>query len=944
MKSLKIFIAIFFLLSNTAYAENVTVGKITYLQGRVDIAHGASDESERILYEEPVYLHDIIRTKSNSKAEITFNDKSVLRLAPSTRVAVDEYDLDKDDKRLKADIKLFRGKANAIVSKNGKSSSFNIITPSAKATAKGTNIYATYQADNSVFLVKEGNLAVYNPEFPEEVKKISKGDSVGVSLGEKPSESRPFMDAELMLYDKDTKPVFVTRPKLEGKGVVRMKCMVQDPRGEVKVFKGSDKKGHDAVFNEEITEGDRVETGASSSARIVLENGNNVAMQEKSEIYVQRLREDKKTGEFENLFESKYGKLKAVVEKLGKKSTFKVKTPTAVCGVRGTVMYLDINQGQTTAFYEGGSGDITNLVSGESEMVDSGKHSTSDSFGNITAPRETTTNDRMALEEKWEAGEVVGSYEKPQNEPGKPKHMMPGGMGKLPPPLETMVDKIEEERNDSTDNLDLLDEVPNDDPPPPPTNEDPSNFMGQFGIVTYNSAHDSYRFSAAPNSMIKGCFLLDPVLDSDMSWLNRTVSGEIVGSFENRGMKHIWRATNYQNHIGGGKMAGIISGNVNNNEVQGHVCGFYVDRKGYAGTFVSNEIFMGIAPEGAIHVPSATFDVNITRRSNLHEDLPFNSTALPLASDPAFLDLYNSDFVHYYGIRTADGFGSFNDEVGQIDILGVEEHTYCIIDNETWGLFTVDLRAGFSGVPGTVNSWKLAMAFPDADDTIPAISTIFGEAGTWSGGSVRAYMELFEIENLDGSNVRIAHGEGYYVGDYTMLSGTTGQMQGLGSGDWVDITDLVSITAAGLSGFNDINNLAAGTIINIAHVAELDAITGVTGAAQANFTQVAMNVHVYEGNSNLWMGYVSGNYSGIEPGTLDMTFNITNGNETLALTDVDFNADYTWTANVSNSSLLDNDNIDVLGGQMAGTYTETDASDNSGTFEGAGLGTWRNNG
>jgi len=142
---------------------------------------------------------------------------------------------------------------------------------------------------------------------------------------------------------------------------------------------------------------------------ITLENGNLLSLQSNSEILLKRIRHDPETGEYENSFESDRGKIKAIVERLGKNSTFRVKTPSAVCGVRGTVMYLDISQGWTQAWYEGGQGDMTNTFSGDMVVLDPGQNSTSSSNGDLSNPAFTTTQQRITLEEFWAKGSPSNS-------------------------------------------------------------------------------------------------------------------------------------------------------------------------------------------------------------------------------------------------------------------------------------------------------------------------------------------------------------------------------------------------------------------------------------------------------------------------------------------------------------------------------------------------------
>jgi len=111
-----ILVCLFLTLTSTlTYAA--IIGKITAVEGNVDIMKPGQERVVPGRLLEPVSEGDIVRTKSSGKAEITFDDESIIRLAPNSRLQITEY-LMEGSKRKSGVMNLFRGKIRAVVSKS----------------------------------------------------------------------------------------------------------------------------------------------------------------------------------------------------------------------------------------------------------------------------------------------------------------------------------------------------------------------------------------------------------------------------------------------------------------------------------------------------------------------------------------------------------------------------------------------------------------------------------------------------------------------------------------------------------------------------------------------------------------------------------------------------------------------------------------------------------
>jgi hypothetical protein len=65
-------------------------GRLTMVEGRVDLLKGGQLPSVAAKLEDTVSPGDVLRTKSLSKAQITFSDNTVMTISPETRLALEE--------------------------------------------------------------------------------------------------------------------------------------------------------------------------------------------------------------------------------------------------------------------------------------------------------------------------------------------------------------------------------------------------------------------------------------------------------------------------------------------------------------------------------------------------------------------------------------------------------------------------------------------------------------------------------------------------------------------------------------------------------------------------------------------------------------------------------------------------------------------------------------
>jgi hypothetical protein len=145
-------------------AQADVVGRLTQVEGRVDILRDGKLPAIQVKLNDGVQTGDILRTKSMSKAQVTFIDDSTLTISPESRVGIENYMFDSSKNKRNAVVQLFQGLAHATVSKIFKVAEpdFVIKTQTAIMGVRGTDFGVRIYPNSSDVLNFEGHLQVGN--------------------------------------------------------------------------------------------------------------------------------------------------------------------------------------------------------------------------------------------------------------------------------------------------------------------------------------------------------------------------------------------------------------------------------------------------------------------------------------------------------------------------------------------------------------------------------------------------------------------------------------------------------------------------------------------------------------------------------------------------------------------------------------------------------------
>ena len=194
-----------FIPANLAFAA--PIGKVTLVQGRVDVLKAGRNVAAPVSLGAAVDLGDIYRAKRNGRAEITFTNKNLMRIAPGTRIEITRYSVEGDKSSTVA--RLYRGRVQAIGADDfikraasfAEGNRFEVHTPNAVAGIRGTNMVVFFEKGATGALFVSGRGYMYNPQQPTQIVLIVAGTISFISApGATPTPPRKMTDAEMAMY------------------------------------------------------------------------------------------------------------------------------------------------------------------------------------------------------------------------------------------------------------------------------------------------------------------------------------------------------------------------------------------------------------------------------------------------------------------------------------------------------------------------------------------------------------------------------------------------------------------------------------------------------------------------------------------------------------------------------------------------------------------------
>lgn len=170
--------ALFVLVPSGAGAEQVA-GKITNVQGKVEIRRLGAVGGRVARRWATVFVGDIIETGADGRLRILLEDSSVVTLSEDSKLTVDEQVFNPDGGERSSFFSLLRGRVRAMVSKyiNATDSRFEVRTPTAVAGVRGTDKEVTFNPST-------GQTGLYLYEGSAQFTDKQSGESMLVQAGQ----------------------------------------------------------------------------------------------------------------------------------------------------------------------------------------------------------------------------------------------------------------------------------------------------------------------------------------------------------------------------------------------------------------------------------------------------------------------------------------------------------------------------------------------------------------------------------------------------------------------------------------------------------------------------------------------------------------------------------------------------------------------------------------
>jgi hypothetical protein len=139
-----------------------STGQVTALEGKVTVLHQGKFTPEPLTLQKPVFQEDIIETDRASKVRITLADATVISLGEQSRLELKQFSHDASQQTRSGRLAIAWGFFRAILKEMTSSSTVEVITPTAVAAIRGTDLMGEVTADSTAIVVLEGTVAISN--------------------------------------------------------------------------------------------------------------------------------------------------------------------------------------------------------------------------------------------------------------------------------------------------------------------------------------------------------------------------------------------------------------------------------------------------------------------------------------------------------------------------------------------------------------------------------------------------------------------------------------------------------------------------------------------------------------------------------------------------------------------------------------------------------------
>ena len=177
------------------------VGHFSQVEGPVDLLKQGKLPALAPKVQDGLEPGDVVRTKTQGRAQVKFVDDSVLTIAPGSMVAIETYMYDGTTGSRKAVLQVFRGMVQTVVSRIFKTQEPDFImkTHTAVLGVRGTKWYALLGPNISDFYNEQGRSCISN--IKSEIKGevcLNAMEFTRVGADMTPLDRKPFFQQDLL--------------------------------------------------------------------------------------------------------------------------------------------------------------------------------------------------------------------------------------------------------------------------------------------------------------------------------------------------------------------------------------------------------------------------------------------------------------------------------------------------------------------------------------------------------------------------------------------------------------------------------------------------------------------------------------------------------------------------------------------------------------------------
>lgn len=144
-----------------------SIGRVTAVEGRATVLRQGRFAPEAVTLQKPVFQEDIIETDVASKVRVTLTDATVISLGERSRLELKQFLYDPRQQTRTSRFTIPSGVFRAIIKRLLPQSTIEIITPTAVAAIRGTDLMGEVSTKSTAIVVLEGTVMISNvrPRF-----------------------------------------------------------------------------------------------------------------------------------------------------------------------------------------------------------------------------------------------------------------------------------------------------------------------------------------------------------------------------------------------------------------------------------------------------------------------------------------------------------------------------------------------------------------------------------------------------------------------------------------------------------------------------------------------------------------------------------------------------------------------------------------------------------